>query len=135
MCTANSLHIFQVEINQITGIQNPHFAMLPAVHLKDEVDLWQVPLTLSNLLDEVIQVAKHMMIWSFQVYADYQKLQDLEIHQFVVEKSDARLPCTLLNTKSLFYPAEVNRHRMINLDHTLQSPENQQALIEEYKDI
>ena len=45
--------------------------MLPPVHLKDEVNPGQVPLTLINLLHKVIQVAKHTIIGWLHLYATY----------------------------------------------------------------
>ena len=49
--------------------------MLPSIHLKDEVEPGQIPLTLINLSHDVIQVTKHILIGSLWLYADYQKMQ------------------------------------------------------------
>ena len=53
-------------------------------------------------------------------------------------KSVTNVPCTPSSAKLMCSPAEVNTHRKINLDHTLQSQETQQTLgklCEEYKAI
>ena len=50
---------------------------------------------------------------------------------------DTNLPCTPPSANIVCSPAEVNIHRKVNLDHTPQGQETQQALdkCEEYKDI
>ena len=47
--------------------------MMPTVCLKDEVEPAQVPLTLINLSHDVIQDAKHNLIGSLLLYANYQE--------------------------------------------------------------
>ena len=72
----------------------------------------------------MIPVAKHNLFGSLQLYADDRELQDLKIVQLVVKQSDTTLPCIPASTKFLFSP-DVNTHRKINQDYTLQSMETQ----------
>ena len=55
------------------------------VHFKDETEPDQVPLTLVSLSCYMTHVAEHTLIGSFQLYPDYQEIENLKIHQFVVE--------------------------------------------------
>ena len=65
-------------------------------------------LTLMNLSHDVIQIVKHTIMGTFQLYADYQELQNFKICHLNVEKSDTTLPCTIPNAKFVHSPAEVN---------------------------
>ena len=63
-----------------------------------------------------------------QLYADNQKLQDIEICHLGVKIWQYS---ALYSPKGKFicFPAEVNMHRKINLGHIPQSLETQEALI------
>ena len=87
--------------------------MLPTVHLKGETDPEQVSFTFINLAHDTLQVAKHTVIGSLQLYADCQELQDLKIHQLVLEQSVTTLPCPPPSAKFMCSPSEVNTHRKI----------------------
>ena len=67
---------------------------------------------------------------TFQLNADCQEQQNFQIFYLSIEKSNIPLPCTPLSAKFACSPTEVNTHSRINLDHTPQSLETQQALNE-----
>ena len=69
-CIATTPCILKVEIDEILTIQNPQLVMLPTVHLKDEVEPLQKPLTLINLSYGTIQTAKHTIIRTLCLYID-----------------------------------------------------------------
>ena len=46
----------EVEINGVISIQNPQLVMMLMVHLKDEIQQAQIPLTLVHLSSDVIQI-------------------------------------------------------------------------------
>ena len=108
--------------------------MLPNVYLKQPG--W-VPLTFISLSYDTMQVTKQTEIASFQLYVNYQELQDFEVHQLVTGHSDTTLLYTSSSANFLL-PEEVTTYRKLNLDYTPQSLETQQALYalcEEYQDI
>ena len=59
----------------------------------------------------VKQVAKHAIIESLQLYANFQELQNLRIHQSVLGQSDTTMPCMPLSPQFVCSPAEMNTHR------------------------
>ena len=86
----------------------------------------------------MIQIAKHSIIRTLQLYVDYQEQQNFEVCHLNVQNSDTTSPCTPPSAKFIWSAMEVNTHRKINLDHTPQSLDTQQALnklCEQYKDI
>ena len=113
--------------------------MLPTVHLKDEIKLYQVPITLMNLSHDVIWIAKYALIGSLKLYAYSQEIQTItkNINLLWSKKKDT---FTLYATQCqiLCFHAKVNTYRNINLDLTIQWSDPQQALYEmweEYKDM
>ena len=52
-----------------------------------------------------------------------------------MEKSDTTLPCTPPSAKFVCLPTEVNTHRELNLDNTLETQQTFNELCEEYKNI
>ena len=79
-----------------------------------------------------------MVIRSIQLYADYQELQNFEMHQLTAQQSDNTFLCTPSSAIFVCSPVEVTTHRQINQDHTQQSPKTQKsldALCEKYQDI
>ena len=46
-CITTTPCILEVEIDGVTYIQNPQLVMMPTVHLKDEVEPVQIPLTVT----------------------------------------------------------------------------------------
>ena len=62
--TAKIACIFQVEIDEILGIQQPTVNHVANCSFKGKVEPGQVPLSLINLLHEAIQIAKHTIIGS-----------------------------------------------------------------------
>ena len=70
--------------------------------------------------------------------ADYQELQIFKICYLNAEQSDTALLCTTPSAKICMFMQKLDKHRNINLYHTPQSTETQQALnslCEECKDI
>ena len=59
---ANTPCIFEMEINEIIGIESPQIVILTTIHLKDESEPTQIPLTLIHPSHKVIQVVKHTII-------------------------------------------------------------------------
>ena len=83
-------------------------------------------------------IAKHTVIGTLWLYADYQELLNFDIYHWNMKQSDTTLLYTPSISKFVCSPTEVDLYRKINLDHTPQSPETQQALnelCEEYKNI
>ena len=116
----------------------PQVVMLPTVHLKGEIELDWMPVTLVNLSNDVIHVAKCDLVGYLKLRADYHKIQYLKIHQLVVEQQEDVLPCTQPSASFLYSPSQVNTHREINSEYSPPYSEVQQVLdklIEEYKDI
>ena len=109
-CTTSTPCIFDVQIDEMIDVQSPKFIMLPTVYLRDKVEPAQVPLTLINLSHDVIWVAKDTWSASFQLYADYHKLQNLKIHQLLAEQWNDILPCTQPSTMFVCCPTVVNTH-------------------------
>ena len=68
-CDATTPCIFEVDVDEIISIQNLQLITLPTVHLKDEVEPQQVPLTFIKLLYDTVQVAKHTVIGFLWLYA------------------------------------------------------------------
>ena len=63
-----------------------------------------------------------MVIRSIQLYADYQELQNFEMHQLTAEQSDTTFLCTPSSATFVCSQVKVTTHRQINQDHTPQSP-------------
>ena len=61
-CITNTPCIFQVEANEIIGVQNSKLVTLPTVHLKSKVKLGQALLTLINLSHNVLYVMKYILL-------------------------------------------------------------------------
>ena len=101
--------IFEIETDEILSIQNPQLIMLPTVHLKDEIEQEQVPITFIDLSPVPIWVAIHTTIES--LHADYQDLQGLKILQLVVEQSDTTLCYAPPSAKFVYSVAEVNKYK------------------------
>ena len=80
--------MLEVGIAEIITIYSPQLAMLPTVHLKDEVEPAQVLMTLINLSYDVTQIAKHTAMGTLWLYVDYQELQNYETSHLNIEKSD-----------------------------------------------
>ena len=64
---ANTLCIFQIEIDEIIGIQNSKLVMLPTAYSKGEANPGKIRLTSINLSHNVVQVAKHTIIQYFGI--------------------------------------------------------------------
>ena len=89
--------------------------MLPTKHLKDYIELDQVPVTLMTLSNYVTQVAKDALIGSFKLYANHQETPNLKINMLLAEQQEDIIPCTPPSAKLIHSSAEVNTYRKINL--------------------
>ena len=77
--------------------------------MKDEIEPKQVSLTFIHSSHSTVQVvARHTIIGSLQLYAGYQDLQDLELHQLLAEQFGTTLPHTPPSSKCMCSPAEVD---------------------------
>ena len=57
--------------------------MFPTIHLKNEIEPDHMPVTFVNLLNYLVQLAKHGPVGSFQLYLEYhdnQNIHDMEIN-------------------------------------------------------
>ena len=82
--------------------------------------------------------AKHTVMGSLQLYADYQELHNFKLHQLTSKQSDSNLSCRHPSAKFASLSTEVNMQNEINLDHTPQIPQTQKVLddlCEEFKAI
>ena len=61
-CITGTPCILEVEIDELTTIQNLQLVILPTVHLKDEVEPDQVLLTLTDFPYDAIQIARHTVM-------------------------------------------------------------------------
>ena len=128
-CIASTPHILEVETDEVISIQNLKLVLIPTVHFNDGVKPVQVLLTLINLSDDLIQIAKHTVIGTLWLYANDQELQqDFIIYHLNVEKSDTNLSYTSPSAKFICSLAEVKCIEKSILDHTPQSQETQKAL-------
>ena len=71
-CIASTPYILDVEINELISMQNTQLVMISTVHLKEEVEPAQVPLTLKMFSDDMLQVDKHTIMGTLWLYVNDQ---------------------------------------------------------------
>ena len=53
--------------------------MLPTIHSKCEIEPNYIPVTLVNVLDDQVQLAKHVTVGSLKLYSEYPDKQNTPV--------------------------------------------------------
>ena len=105
--------IYEVKINEIMVVQKSQLVMLPIVYLKSKDETDQVSVTLINLSNDEMNLAKCGLDGTLKFYADYEEIQNLKFHQLVAEQQTDMLPCTPPDTKPVCSPGEFGTNRKL----------------------
>ena len=113
--------MYGMQVTKILRIQKPQLVVLPAIHLKCEIGPHYIPVTFINVLDDQVQLSKHLAVGSLCIcheYHDEQNAPVVEGNQIEIDNKHDLLPYTLQDAKFVCSPVEVETHCSINLQGT-----------------
>ena len=87
--TSSTTCVFKLHLNKTLITPKPHLVMLPAIHLKNLIKLDNVPVTFVTLFSVQVQLTKHILVGSLQLYTKHQDRQDIpvkETNQIYIKK-------------------------------------------------
>ena len=68
---SNMACMYELQVDAVLITQNPQLVMIPTVHLQNETEPDQVPVTLVSLSRDSAQLTKHTPVGFLQLYTDY----------------------------------------------------------------